>query len=56
MQDLCTAAPKLIDYLGDESLAHFEGVQRVLRDAGVPYKIVGGTRFYDRKEIKDLLD
>ena len=23
--------------------------------AGVPYKVVGGTRFYDRREIKDLL-
>ncbi|MEG1125483.1 MAG: 3'-5' exonuclease [Oscillospiraceae bacterium] len=23
--------------------------------AGVPYKIVGGQRFYDRKEIKDLI-
>lgn len=22
---------------------------------GIPYKIVGGTRFYDRKEIKDIL-
>lgn len=22
---------------------------------GIPYKIVGGTRFYDRKEIKDLI-
>lgn len=22
---------------------------------GVPYKIVGGTRFYDRKEIKDMI-
>jgi len=22
---------------------------------GVPYKVVGGTRFYDRKEIKDIL-
>ena len=51
MQDLCTAAPKLIDSLGDESLAHFEGVQRVLRDAGVPYKInprlVRGLDYYN---------
>ena len=51
MQDLCSAAPKLIDYLGDESLAHFDGVQRVLRDAGVPYKInprlVRGLDYYN---------
>ena len=26
-----------------------------LRRRGIAYKIVGGTRFYDRKEIKDLL-
>lgn len=25
------------------------------RRRGIPYKIVGGTRFYDRKEIKDIL-
>lgn len=25
------------------------------RRKGIPYKIVGGTRFYDRKEIKDVL-
>ena len=51
MQDLCAAAPKLIDYLGAESLAHFEGVQRVLRDAGVPFKInprlVRGLDYYN---------
>ncbi len=23
--------------------------------AGIPYRVVGGTRFYDRREIKDLL-
>ena len=32
---------------------------RVLEDqlmrAGIPYKVVGGTRFYDRREIKDTL-
>ena len=51
MQDLCSAAPKLIDYLGAESLAHFEGVQRVLRDAGIPFKInprlVRGLDYYN---------
>ena len=26
-----------------------------LRRANIPYKIVGGTRFYDRREIKDLI-
>lgn len=25
------------------------------RRRGIPYKIVGGTKFYDRKEIKDML-
>ncbi|MBA3937351.1 MAG: UvrD-helicase domain-containing protein, partial [Planctomycetes bacterium] len=26
-----------------------------LRRRGIPYRIVGGTRFYDRREVKDLL-
>jgi DNA helicase II / ATP-dependent DNA helicase PcrA len=26
-----------------------------LRDRGIPYRIFGGMRFYDRKEIKDVL-
>ena len=51
MQDLCAAAPKLIDYLGEASLAHFEGVQRVLKDAGIPYEInprlVRGLDYYN---------
>ncbi|HJW24529.1 MAG TPA: histidine--tRNA ligase [Rhodocyclaceae bacterium] len=51
MQDLCAAAPKLIDFLGEESLAHFEGVQRVLKDAGIPYvinpRLVRGLDYYN---------
>jgi len=51
LQDLCAGAPKLIDYLGAESLAHFEGVQRVLRDAGIPYtinpRLVRGLDYYN---------
>ncbi len=30
-------------------------VEEQLTRAGVPYRVVGGTRFYDRREIKDLL-
>ncbi len=30
-------------------------VEQALREQGVPYRIYGGTRFYDRKEIKDVL-
>ena len=28
-----------MDHLGAESMAHFEGVQQVLRDAGLPFEI-----------------
>src|SRR5881394_1955353 len=32
---------------------------RVVEDglirAGIPYKVVGGTRFYDRREVKDAI-
>ncbi|QEL65358.1 histidyl-tRNA synthetase [Oryzomicrobium terrae] len=51
MQELCANAPKLIDFLGAESLAHFEGVQQVLRDAGIPFEInprlVRGLDYYN---------
>ena len=29
--------------------------RRQLVRAGIPYKVVGGTRFYDRREVKDML-
>jgi DNA helicase-2/ATP-dependent DNA helicase PcrA len=29
--------------------------ETVFRNMNIPYKVVGGTRFYDRKEIKDIL-
>jgi histidyl-tRNA synthetase len=51
MQELCAAAPKLIDFLGAESMGHFEGVQRVLRDAGVSFtinpRLVRGLDYYN---------
>ena len=51
MQEMIGGAPRLIDHLGVESMAHFEGVQQVLRDAGRPYEInprlVRGLDYYN---------
>lgn len=30
-------------------------IEEVLIEAGIPYQIVGGVKFYERKEIKDVL-
>jgi len=37
--------------------AHFQSrtIEEALVKYSIPYKIIGGTQFYDRKEIKDLL-
>ncbi len=35
--------------------AQSRAVEEALASRRIPYKVVGGTRFYDRKEIKDLL-
>ncbi len=46
------AAPRLADYLGEASKAHFEAVQVFLKDAGIPYRInhrlVRGLDYYNR--------
>jgi histidyl-tRNA synthetase len=51
MQEIVEAAPKLIDFLGEESLKHFEGVQTLLREAGIPSRInprlVRGLDYYN---------
>jgi histidyl-tRNA synthetase len=51
MQELVEAAPKLMAYLGEASLKHFEEVQALLRDAGVPCRInprlVRGLDYYN---------
>jgi len=52
MQAMCEAAPKLIDCLGAETRAHFDGLCKRLAEAGVPYKInprlVRGLDYYNR--------
>jgi DNA helicase II / ATP-dependent DNA helicase PcrA len=30
-------------------------IEEVLRDNGIPYQLIGGTKFFDRKEIQDCL-
>jgi histidyl-tRNA synthetase len=44
-------APKLLDFLGDASRAHFEAVQQVLRDEAVPFainpRLVRGLDYYN---------
>ena len=51
MQEMIVSAPKLMNHLGVESMAHFEGVQQVLRDAGLPFEInqrlVRGLDYYN---------
>lgn len=51
MQAMADAAPKLFDFLGDESRAHFDGVCVRLQDAGIAYRInprmVRGLDYYN---------
>ena len=60
MQALIDAAPKLMDYLGEASLKHFEGVQAVLRDAGIPSRInprlVRGLDYYNLTVVEWVTD
>ena len=60
LHDLIVGAPRLIDYLGDESLAHFEGIQQILRDAGLPFQInprlVRGLDYYNLTVYEWLTD
>ena len=51
MQALIEAAPQLPDFLGEESLAHFNAVRAVLDAAGLPYRLnprlVRGMDYYN---------
>ena len=60
LQELVEAAPKLIDYLGEESQRHFEGVQQLLKDAAIPYRInprlVRGLDYYNLTVFEWMTD
>lgn len=51
MQALVEGAPKLLDFLGAESLAHFKAVRQALDAAGQPYlinpRLVRGMDYYN---------
>lgn len=51
MQEIAQNAPQLIDFLGDESRKHFDGVQRLLKANNIPFKInprlVRGLDYYN---------
>jgi histidyl-tRNA synthetase len=60
MQEMVNAAPKLLDYLDAESLAHFEGVQQILRHANIPFvinpRLVRGMDYYNRTVFEWVTD
>jgi histidyl-tRNA synthetase len=51
LQSLIEAAPKLMDFLGEASLAHFNTVRAILDAAGLPYRVnprlVRGMDYYN---------
>lgn len=51
-QAIADAAPKMVDYLDEESAAHFSGVKQALEALGVPYtlntRLVRGLDYYTR--------
>jgi histidyl-tRNA synthetase len=60
MQDLVIAAPKLIEYLGQESLEHFEKLQYLLKANNLPFKInprlVRGLDYYNLTVFEWITD
>lgn len=52
MREIVDGAPRLLDDLDEDSLAHFETLQRLLRDQGVDFEInprlVRGLDYYNR--------
>ena len=60
MQMMVNVAPRLIDYLGEESKAHFEGVQKILRDNSIPFtinsRLVRGMDYYNRTVFEWVTD
>ena len=60
MQPMVEAAPKLMDYLGEQSLKHFDAVRAMLDAAGQPYRVnprlVRGIDYYNLSVFEWVTD
>ncbi|KFI06737.1 histidine--tRNA ligase [Massilia sp. BSC265] len=60
MQDMVNGAPKLLDYLGEESLAHLNGLRKILDRNAVQYtinpRLVRGLDYYNRTVFEWVTD
>jgi histidyl-tRNA synthetase len=60
MQEIIEAAPVMLEYLDDESAAHFSALESMLKDAGVAYsvnpRLVRGLDYYNRTVFEWVTD
>ena len=60
MQEMVNAAPQLLNYLGDDSRAHFEGVQKILNHNNIRFtinpRLVRGMDYYNRTVFEWITD
>ena len=60
MQPIIAGAPNLLDFLEADSIRHFDGVQTILKDAGIPYtidaRLVRGLDYYNLTVFEWITD
>jgi histidyl-tRNA synthetase len=60
MVDIVDGAPKVLDYLNEKSLKHFEGMQALLKGMGIPCKVnprlVRGLDYYNLTVFEWITD
>ncbi len=60
MQELIRGAPRLVERLGAASRGHFEGLQRLLAESGIPFaidaRLVRGLDYYNRTVFEWVTD
>jgi len=60
LQQIIAGAPRLVDMIRDKSLAHFDGLKRLLGEAGIAYavnpRLVRGLDYYNRTVFEWVTD